>query len=51
MNGMPLAAPRFWRYIQENLEMRGKNVGLAFLTYSEYLLLTTKKIIFKQKLI
>ena len=32
--GMPQPAPKYWRYIQENLEMRGKNVGLAILNYS-----------------
>ena len=32
--GMPPSAPKFWRYIQEKLEMRGKNVGLAILNYS-----------------
>ena len=35
MFGMPPAAPRYWRYIQENLEKREKNVGLAVLNYSE----------------
>ncbi|KAF8154249.1 Alpha/Beta hydrolase protein [Crassisporium funariophilum] len=31
---MPLAAPRFWRYIQENLEKRGTDVGFAILNYT-----------------
>jgi len=32
--GMPPPAPKYWRYIQENLEIRGKNVGLAVLNYT-----------------
>ena len=32
--GMPPSAPKFYRYIQENLEKRGKKVGLAILNYS-----------------
>ena len=33
--GMPPAAPMYWRYMQENLEMRGKSVNFAILSYSE----------------
>jgi len=32
--GMASSAPNYWRYIQENLELRGKNVGLAVLNYT-----------------
>jgi acetyl esterase/lipase len=32
--GMPPPAPKYWRYIQEHLEMRGKKVGLAILNYT-----------------
>jgi len=31
---MASSAPKYWRYIQENLEKREKNVGLAVLNYS-----------------
>ncbi|PPQ95826.1 hypothetical protein CVT26_015935 [Gymnopilus dilepis] len=31
---MPGAAPAFWRYIQENLEKRGKPTGVAILEYA-----------------
>jgi hypothetical protein len=33
--GLPAPAPLFWRYIQENLDKRGKPTGLAILNYSE----------------
>ena len=32
--GMSPFAPKYWRYMQEKLEMREKNVGLAVLNYS-----------------
>ncbi|KAF8182901.1 Alpha/Beta hydrolase protein, partial [Pholiota molesta] len=32
--GLPAPAPLFWRYIQENLDKRGKPTGLAILNYS-----------------
>jgi hypothetical protein len=32
--GMVPDTCKCWRYIQENLEIRGKNVGLVVLNYS-----------------